>query len=196
MFLVGSVEFPAHQFSHRIRDWEPYTDSCVGTKCGRRMSCRSINSSWTRSMPRSERPRMPAIHEIRADFDADTIVVYQAYPRFAEAALAAGTLRRSVLLRRMTWIKPSFLWMMERSNWGQKRGRNVFSPSASRRAAGRRRWLRPSSPTPSRASTPARRTGGSSSRRPRVRAVGPGADAAGRGPGVQEHSGRHQPPRH
>ena len=22
----------------------------------------------------------------------------------------------------MTWIKPSFLWMMERSNWGRKSG--------------------------------------------------------------------------
>jgi hypothetical protein len=26
----------------------------------------------------------------------------------------------------MTWIKPSFLWLMERSNWGQKSGQDVI----------------------------------------------------------------------
>lgn len=25
----------------------------------------------------------------------------------------------------MTWIKPSFLWLMEHSNWGQKSGQEV-----------------------------------------------------------------------
>lgn len=66
---------------------------------------------------------MLAIHEIRADFDANSIVVYQAYPKaIAEAALKAGKFTLPFSFGRMTWIKPSFLWMMERSNWGLKTG--------------------------------------------------------------------------
>jgi hypothetical protein len=62
-------------------------------------------------------------HQIRADFDRETIVVYQAYrPEIAEAALAAGRFVAPFSFNRMTWIKPSFLWMMHRSNWGQKSG--------------------------------------------------------------------------
>ncbi len=29
-------------------------------------------------------------------------------------------------LSRMTWIKPSFLWLMERSNWGKKSGQEMI----------------------------------------------------------------------
>ena len=64
---------------------------------------------------------MTAFHEIRADFDRDTIVVYQAYRgEIADAALAAGKFVAPFSFGRMTWIKPSFLWLMERSNWGRK----------------------------------------------------------------------------
>ncbi|HEY1189133.1 MAG TPA: DUF4291 domain-containing protein [Gemmata sp.] len=66
---------------------------------------------------------MPAAHEIRADFDRDTIVIYQAYsPAIAGAALAAGRFVPPFSFHRMTWVKPSFLWLMHRSNWGQKSG--------------------------------------------------------------------------
>lgn len=66
---------------------------------------------------------MPAEHEVRADFDRDTIVVYQAYlPAIADAALAAGRFVPPFSTGRMTWIKPSFLWLMHRSRWGQKAG--------------------------------------------------------------------------
>lgn len=66
---------------------------------------------------------MPAEHEIRADFDRETIVIYQAYaPAIAEAALAAGRFVPPFSFHRMTWIKPSFLWLMHRSQWGQKSG--------------------------------------------------------------------------
>ena len=66
---------------------------------------------------------MTAEYEIRADFDRDTIVVYQAYPpAIADAALKAGRFVTPFLFHRMTWIKPSFLWLMERSNWGRKSG--------------------------------------------------------------------------
>jgi hypothetical protein len=61
--------------------------------------------------------------DIRADFDRETIVVYQAYcPAIAEAALQAQKFVPPFSLGRMTWIKPSFLWLMQRSNWGQKAG--------------------------------------------------------------------------
>lgn len=64
---------------------------------------------------------MPAAREIRAAFDRDTVAVYQAYsPAIADAALAAGTFVPPFSFHRMTWIKPSFLWLMHRSNWGLK----------------------------------------------------------------------------
>lgn len=66
---------------------------------------------------------MPAEHEIRADFDRETIAIYQAYsPAIAEASLAARRFVSPFSFHRMTWIKPSFLWLMHRSNWGQKSG--------------------------------------------------------------------------
>jgi hypothetical protein len=66
---------------------------------------------------------VPAEREIRADYDRDTIVVYQAYSAaIAEAALNAGRFVPPFSFHRMTWIKPSFLWLMHRSNWGRKRG--------------------------------------------------------------------------
>ncbi|WP_328839626.1 DUF4291 domain-containing protein [Streptomyces europaeiscabiei] len=62
-------------------------------------------------------------YEIRADYDARTIVVYQAYaPAVADAALRAGRFVEPFSFRRMTWIKPSFLWLMHRSNWARKPG--------------------------------------------------------------------------
>ncbi|MFJ5937818.1 DUF4291 domain-containing protein [Streptomyces sp. NPDC003444] len=66
---------------------------------------------------------MASPYEIRADHDADTIVVYQAYPpALADAALRAGRFVAPFSFHRMTWIKPSFLWLMHRSNWGRKPG--------------------------------------------------------------------------
>src|SRR5262245_41406357 len=66
---------------------------------------------------------MAAEYEIRADYDRDTIAIYQAYsPAIADAALEAGRFVPPFSFHRMTWIKPSFLWLMHRSNWGQKSG--------------------------------------------------------------------------
>jgi hypothetical protein len=66
---------------------------------------------------------MPLLRQIRADFDAATIVVYQAYrPSIADAALAAGRFVAPFSFTRMTWIKPSLLWLMQRSNWARKSG--------------------------------------------------------------------------
>jgi Domain of unknown function (DUF4291) len=66
---------------------------------------------------------MPELYEIRATYDKETITVYQAYnSAIADAALTAQTFVAPFSFQRMTWIKPSFLWLMERSNWGQKSG--------------------------------------------------------------------------
>jgi hypothetical protein len=60
---------------------------------------------------------------VRARFTERTVTVYQAYPpEIAEPALAAGTFVPPFKLDRMTWIKPSFLWMMYRSGWATKAG--------------------------------------------------------------------------
>ncbi|MET8833294.1 DUF4291 domain-containing protein [Micromonospora sp. NPDC004540] len=62
-------------------------------------------------------------HQIRAAFTADTITVYQAYrPEIADAALAAGRFVPPFKRERMTWIKPSFRWMMYRCGWTLKPG--------------------------------------------------------------------------
>jgi hypothetical protein len=60
-------------------------------------------------------------YEIRANYDANTIVMYQAY----SSAIATPALKNQKFVspfsfNRMTWIKPSFLWLMHRSNWGRK----------------------------------------------------------------------------
>jgi hypothetical protein len=66
---------------------------------------------------------VPYQREIRADFNRQTIVVYQAFSgAIADAALDAQRFVAPFSLGRMTWIKPSFLWLMHRSNWAQKRG--------------------------------------------------------------------------
>ncbi|MFG3700899.1 DUF4291 domain-containing protein [Micromonospora sp. NPDC047620] len=62
-------------------------------------------------------------HQIRADFTADTVTVYQAYPpEIARAALAAGRFVPPFKRERMTWVKPSFRWMMYRCGWATKPG--------------------------------------------------------------------------
>lgn len=60
--------------------------------------------------------------QIRAAYDDQTIRVYQAYSHtIAESALARGTfVSPPFKMERMTWIKPSFLWMMYRAGWGFK----------------------------------------------------------------------------
>lgn len=60
--------------------------------------------------------------EIRAVYTDSTIRVYQAYSDIiANSAIKHNTFASPPFkLERMTWIKPSFLWMMYRSGWGQK----------------------------------------------------------------------------
>ncbi len=67
-----------------------------------------------------------ASYEIRAARSESTIRVYQAYgPEIAVPALAAQRFVPPFSRTRMTWIKPSFNWMMYRSGYGQKQGQEV-----------------------------------------------------------------------
>ncbi len=62
-------------------------------------------------------------HVIRAAFTDRTVRVYQAYrPEIAVAALKAGRFVPPFKMGRMTWIKPSFNWMMYRSGYASKPG--------------------------------------------------------------------------
>lgn len=66
---------------------------------------------------------MTPYRQIRADYDRDSIVVYQAYSDdIAVPTVEAGKFVAPFSWRRMTWIKPSFLWLMARCNWGGKKG--------------------------------------------------------------------------
>ena len=65
----------------------------------------------------------PAGRHILAQFDDETVVVYQAYrPEIADWAVAHGRLGGPWSFERMSWIKPNFLWMMYRCGWAEKEG--------------------------------------------------------------------------
>ncbi|WP_037357387.1 DUF4291 domain-containing protein [Amycolatopsis orientalis] len=71
-------------------------------------------------MPNQLRPAVPR-RDVRASFTDQTVTVYQAYSRqIADAAVEAQTFVAPFKRERMTWIKPSFLWMMYRSGWAAK----------------------------------------------------------------------------
>ncbi|MGI8331423.1 DUF4291 domain-containing protein [Actinomadura scrupuli] len=61
--------------------------------------------------------------QIRAAHDDSTITVYQAYgPEIGRPAAESGRFPEAFKRDRMTWIKPSFLWMMYRCGWAAKPG--------------------------------------------------------------------------
>lgn len=66
-------------------------------------------------------------HQIRALHTASTVTVYQAYaPEIGLSAAEQGRFPAAWKTDRMTWIKPSFLWMMYRSGWGTKAGQETI----------------------------------------------------------------------
>ena len=70
---------------------------------------------------------MEYVKEIFAQYDKQCIRVYQAYnPTIANEAVALQTFGESFNINRMTWIKPSFLWLMYRSNWGTKKNQECI----------------------------------------------------------------------
>lgn len=64
---------------------------------------------------------------ILAQFDSDSIVVYQAYrPETGRFAVEHGRLGGPFFGHgRMSWIKPNFLWMMYRCGWATKENQEV-----------------------------------------------------------------------
>lgn len=75
----------------------------------------------------SQKAQWPASGQvILAQYNLDTIVVYQAYsPAIGHFAAQHGYFGGDFKLSRMTWIKPNFLWMMYRSGWGTKKDQEV-----------------------------------------------------------------------
>ncbi len=73
---------------------------------------------------------------ILAQFDADTVVVYQAYrPEIGRYAAEHQRFGGAFGFGRMSWVKPNFLWMMYRSGWGTKPDQEVTLAVRLRRAA-------------------------------------------------------------
>lgn len=65
-------------------------------------------------------------YRIRAAHSADTVTVYQAYPpAIGVPAAREGRFPAAWKRDRMTWIKPSFLWMMYRCGWATKEGQET-----------------------------------------------------------------------
>ncbi|MFB0620449.1 DUF4291 domain-containing protein [Streptomyces sp. AGS-58] len=63
---------------------------------------------------------------IRARHTESTVVVYQAYRSgIGRPAARTGSFPATWKRDRMTWIKPSFLWMMYRCGWGTKEGQET-----------------------------------------------------------------------
>ncbi|MGW7328931.1 DUF4291 domain-containing protein [Streptomyces sp. NPDC054840] len=63
---------------------------------------------------------------IRAAHTGTTLTVYQAYsPALGVPAARDGRFPPAWKRERMTWIKPSFLWMMYRCGWGTKAGQET-----------------------------------------------------------------------
>ena len=75
----------------------------------------------------AQRARWPRSgRHILAQFDAESVVVYQAYrPEIGHFAARHGYFGGGFGLGRMSWIKPNFLWMMYRSGWGTKEDQEV-----------------------------------------------------------------------
>ncbi|MDI3423315.1 DUF4291 domain-containing protein [Streptomyces luteolus] len=67
-----------------------------------------------------------AARSIRAHHTADTVTVYQAYsPAIGVPAARDGRFPAAWKRDRMTWVKPSFLWMMYRCGWATKDGQQT-----------------------------------------------------------------------
>ena len=63
---------------------------------------------------------------VLAQYDDDTVVVYQAYrPSIGRFTATHGYFGGGFSLGRMSWIKPNFLWMMYRCGWASKEGQEV-----------------------------------------------------------------------
>lgn len=91
----------------------------------RRRHLLSDRPAPTADLPESADPVTDGVpvREVRAVFTEQTVTVYQAFsPRIAVPAIAIGRFAPPFKRERMTWIKPSLLWMAYRSDWATKPG--------------------------------------------------------------------------
>lgn len=74
---------------------------------------------------------------ILAQFDAEKVVVYQAFrPKIGQYAARHGRqFGDNFSLSRMSWIKPNFLWMMYRSGWATKENQEAILAVSLKRTA-------------------------------------------------------------
>jgi Domain of unknown function (DUF4291) len=73
---------------------------------------------------------------ILAQFDDDSVIVYQAYrPAIGHFAAKHGYFGGQFSLSRMSWVKPNFLWMMYRCGWASKEGQEVVLAVRLKRSA-------------------------------------------------------------
>src|SRR5262245_57165018 len=75
-----------------------------------------------------QKARWPARgRHIMAQFDDETVVVYQAYrPEIGHWAAKHGHFGGPHFsLSRMSWVKPNFLWMMYRCGWASTESQEV-----------------------------------------------------------------------
>ncbi len=87
-----------------------------------------VTSAWETGNYRELAAHWPTEgRHILAQFDGESVIVYQAYrASIAQAALASNRLGGGGFsFDRMSWIKPNFLWMTYRSGWGTKPDQEV-----------------------------------------------------------------------
>jgi len=85
----------------------------------------------------AQEPYWPARgRHVMAQYDDDSVVVYQAYkPSIGRFAAEHGFFGGEFSLSRMSWIKPNFLWMMYRCGWATKPDQEVVLAVRIQRAA-------------------------------------------------------------
>lgn len=67
------------------------------------------------------------MRQILAAYDEAGIFVYQAFnPAIVAAALEKGTFGQGFSLERLTWIKPSFGWMLHRSGYASQHNQEAI----------------------------------------------------------------------
>lgn len=111
-------------------------DSCLGLCDSWKEQQRRISTYISTYMQRHSLCSAPGPRLPLAQYDHETITVYQAYkPSIALCAVRNGHFDNCEFsFSRMTWIKPSFSWMMHRSGWASKKNQEAILAIKLRRA--------------------------------------------------------------
>jgi hypothetical protein len=121
-YLGFARQYWAARAEHGLRRASELAQGGFGGAAVRSCADRHNDHISTNQRPPTAADKVP-LRQVRALFTSHTITVYQAYSaEIADRAVAAGTFVPPFKLGRMTWIKPSFLWMMYRSGWATKPG--------------------------------------------------------------------------